>query len=99
MNIKRHMSTYVLILVFIYLSSKTGIELNLKLCEFSILVKMVFYLTNSISSTIQRDISLLFLFLSLSPSLSLEVLTHSLNLGNIKTNNLIISSKYPVKYL
>ena len=44
-----------------------------------------------------KDINLL--FLSLSPSLTLSVLTYSLILGNIKTNRLMILLKYPIKYL
>ena len=39
------------------------------------------------------------LFLSLYPFLMLNVLTYTLILGNIKTNGLITSSKYPIKYL
>ena len=46
-----------------------------------------------------KDINLFFLFLFLSPSLPLNLLTSPLNLGNIKTNCLITSSKYLVKYL
>ena len=53
----------------------------------SILVQMLSYF----SSSIQEDINLLFL--------SLNVLTYLLTLGNIKTNALIASSKYLIKYL
>ena len=52
---------------------------------------MVLYFTNSLSSSIQKNINLLFL--------TLKVLTYPLNLGNIKTNNVITLSKCPIKYL
>ena len=39
------------------------------------------------------------MILSLSPSLTLNVLTYALILGIIKTNGLISLSKYPIKYL
>ena len=45
-----------------------------------------------------EDISLLFLFLSLPPSLSLKFLTYPIILGNIKTNG-VITYNYPIKYL
>ena len=61
------------------------------------LVQIVLYFSNSFSSSIQKDINLLFLFLS--PSLTSYVLTYPLILGNIKTNGLITLSKYPIKYL
>ena len=42
----------------------------------------------------------IYLFLNfLSPSLTLNALTYPLPSGNIKTNDLIILSKYPIKYL
>ena len=44
-----------------------------------------------------EDINLL--FLSLFPSLTLNVLTYSLIFSIIKTNGLIALSKYPIKYL
>ena len=58
---------------------------------------MVSYFSNSFSLFIQEDINLL--FLSLSPSLTLNALTYQLILSNIKANGLITSSKYPVNYL
>ena len=58
---------------------------------------MVLYSYNSLSSSIRKYIYLLFLFLS--PSLSLNVLTYPFILGNIKTNGLITASKHPIKYL
>ena len=44
-----------------------------------------------------KDINLL--FLSLSPSLTFNVVTYPLILGNIRFNGLITVSKYPIKYL
>ena len=58
---------------------------------------MVSYFSNSFSLFVQEDINLL--FLSLSPSLTLNALTYQLILSNIKANGLITSSKYPVNYL
>ena len=55
------------------------------------------FFSNSFSSSIQKDINLL--FLSLSLSLTLNVLTYPLVLGNTKTNHLITLCKYPTKYL
>ena len=57
---------------------------------------MVLYFSNSIPSIIWKYINLL--FLSLFPSLTLNVLTYPLYLDNIKTNCLITSSNYPSKY-
>ena len=62
----------------------------------SILVQIILYISNSLSPSIRKDINLIFLFLS-SP-LSLNIVTYPLFLGNIKTNGLIISSNYPIKY-
>ena len=62
-----------------------------------ILVQIAFYFSNSFLSSIQKDINLL--FLSLSPSLTLNVLTYQIILGIIKTNGLIVLSKYPIKSL
>ena len=58
---------------------------------------MVSNIFNGSSSFIRKDINLLFLFLSLP--LSSNVLTYPLILGNIKTNDLITSSDYPIKHL
>ena len=66
-------------------------------CKTSILVRMVLNVANSLSSSIRKDIKLLFLFLS--PSSSLKNLTNPLILGKIKTNGFIALSKYPTKYL
>ena len=63
----------------------------------SILVQIALYFSNSYSSSIQKDIDLLFLFLS--PSLTLNVLTYPLILGIIKTDGLIALYKSPIKYL
>ena len=52
---------------------------------------MVLYFFNSLSSSLRKYINLLFF--------SLKVLTYPLILGNVKTNGLITSSKYPIKYL
>ena len=49
------------------------------------------------ASSIQKEINLF--FLSLSPSLNLNVLTDPVMLNIIKTNGLIVLSKYSVKYL
>ena len=57
---------------------------------------MVLYFYNLLSS-MQKDINLQ--FLSLSPSLTLNVLTYPLMSGNIKTNGLIAICKCPIKYL
>ena len=58
----------------------------------TILVQMVLYFSNSFfSSVICKDINLLFF--------SLNVLTYPLISENIKTNGLINSFKYPIKYL
>ena len=65
-------------------------------CRSSILVQMVLYFCNSLSLSIQKDINLLSLFLSLL--LSLKVLTYPLILGNIRNNGHVASSKYPVKF-
>ena len=53
----------------------------------SILVQMVLYFSNSLSSSIHKDINLLYLFLS--PPLSLNIWIYPFILGNIKTNGLI----------
>ena len=54
--------------------------------------------SSSFSSSILKDIN--FLFLSLSPSLTLHVLTYPLILGIVKTNGLIALSHFiPIKYL
>ena len=60
---------------------------------------MVLCFSNSLSSSIWKDINLL--FLSLNPSLtpSLHVLTYPLILGIRKSNSLIALSEYPIKYL
>ena len=54
---------------------------------------IVFYFLNSFSYSIGKDTALLFL------SITLIVLMYPLILGEIKTNGLLTSSKYPVKYL
>ena len=59
----------------------------------SILLQIVLYFSNSFSSSIRKDTNLLF------PSLTLNVLTYPLVLGIIKTNSLIVLSKYPIKCL
>ena len=51
---------------------------------------MVLYFSDSFSSSIRKDINLLFL--------SLKVLTYPLILGNIKTNVLTTSSKYVPRF-
>ena len=61
------------------------------------LVQIALYFSNSSSSYIQKYISLLFLYLSLYSTLN--ALTYPLILGIIKTNGLIVLSKYPIKYL
>ena len=53
--------------------------------------------SNIISPSIRKYTNLL--FLSLSPSLTLNVLTYPLILGIIKINGLMSLSIYPVKYL
>ena len=55
---------------------------------------MVSYFSNSSSSSIHKDINLLYLPLSLT----LKVLTYPLILGNFKTNGLMTLSKYPIKH-
>ena len=54
---------------------------------------MVLYISNSLSASIEKDINLSFL----SPPL--KVSTYSLILGSVKTIDVIIWSKYPIKYL
>ena len=51
----------------------------------------------SLSSSTRKDINLLFLFLYLP--LTLNVSTNPFISGNIKTSDLVTSSKYPIKYL
>ena len=58
---------------------------------------MALYFSNSLSSSIWKNINLL--FLCLSSSLTLKDLTYPLILDNIESNGLITSSKYPVRYL
>ena len=58
---------------------------------------MVLYFSNIFPSYIKKDVS--FLLLSLSPPLTLKVLTNPLILGNTKTNDLVTLSKYSIKYL
>ena len=58
---------------------------------------MVLYFSNSFTSSIRKDTNLLLLFLS--PSLTLNILTHPRILGNVKTNFLIILSTYAIEYL
>ena len=55
---------------------------------------MVLYFPNSLLPSIYKDIKLLFLFLS--PSLN--AFTYSV-IGNINSNGVTISSKYPISYL
>ena len=59
--------------------------------------KWFYVFSNSFSSSIQKDINLL--FLSLFSSSAWNALTYLLPLGNIKTNGLITLSNYPIKYL
>ena len=59
---------------------------------------MVFIFVIACHQHLYRNTSY-FLFLSLSPSLTLKVLTYPLIIANIKANSLITSSKYPIKYL
>ena len=68
-------------------------HLTLYLFKSSISVQIVLYFSNSFSSSIRKDTNLLF------PSLTLNVLTYPLVLGIIKTNSLIVLSKYPIKCL
>ena len=87
---------------FIYQLSYTGKAFNSEFSKSLILVQMILYFSYSLSVSIQNGINLSLLFLSLSPSLSLKVLTQQLISSNIKTNNdliLITSSKYLMKYL
>ena len=87
-------SPYVLIFVFIYLSSKIGKAFNYIFFKSSILVQIALYFSNSFSSSLQKDINLL------SSSLNLNILTYPLILGIIKTNGLIALSNFiPIKYL
>ena len=58
---------------------------------------MVLYFSNIFPSYIKKDVS--FLLLSLSPPLTLKVLTNPLILGNTKTNDLVTLSKYSIKCL
>ena len=59
---------------------------------------MTLYFPNSFSTSIQKVINLM--LLSLTPSLTLNVLTYPLILGIIKTNGLIpLSNFIPIKYL
>ena len=58
---------------------------------------MILYISNSFSSSIRKDVKLL--FVSLSLSLTLNVLTYPLILDSIKTNGLITLFKYQMKYL
>ena len=58
---------------------------------------MVLYFSKSFSSFIRKDIKIL--FLSSTPSLTLNVSTYQLILDNINTNGLITLFKYPIKYL
>ena len=62
-----------------------------------ILVQIALYFSYSFSSSIRKDINLL--ILSLSPFSTLNVLIYPLILGIIKTNALIVLSKYLFKYL
>ena len=55
------------------------------------------FFSNSFSSSMQKEISLL--FLSLFSSWNLNVLKYPFVLGNIKTNGFITLTKYPIKYL
>ena len=70
-----------------------GKAFDLILFKFSILVQIALYFFNSFSSSIQKDINLLIL------SSTLNVSTYPLVLGIMKTNGLIASSKYSIKYL
>ena len=70
-----------------------GKAFDLILFKFSILVQIALYFFNSFSSSIQKDVNLLIL------SSTLNVSTYPLVLGIIKTNGLIASSKYSIKYL
>ena len=74
-----------------------GKTFNFIFFKSSIIAQMALYFSDSFSSFMHKDINLL--FLSLSPSLSLNVLTYPHILGNIKTNGLITSSKYSIKDL
>ena len=70
-----------------------GKAFDLILFKFSILVQIALYFFNSFSSSIQKDVNLLIL------SSTLNVSTYPLVLGIMKTNGLIASSKYSIKYL
>ena len=52
---------------------------------------MVLYYPNRFLSSIRKDVKLIFY--------SQKFLTYPLIVGNIKTNCLVTSSKYPIKYL
>ena len=67
------------------------------LIQSSILVQMVLYFSNSFSLSTRKNINLL--VLSLSPCLTLNILTFPLILDNTKINGFITLSKYPIKYL
>ena len=84
-------------MLFIYLLSKTGKAFNSIFFDSLTLVRLALYFPKCYSSFKRKDIDLL--VLSLSPSLTLNVLTYSLSLGNIKANVLITLPKYPIKYL
>ena len=68
-------------------------------CKSLILVQMTLHSSNNVSSSMQKNINLFFLFLSLSQSLFITFLTYPLILDNIETNGLIISYQYRIKYL
>ena len=63
----------------------------------SIFAQIPLYFSNSLSSFVRKNINLL--FLCLSASVTLNVLTYPLILGIIKTNGLLTLYKYPIKYL
>ena len=95
------LSSYVFILVFILPSSqslKHLIKYSLSLQSQS----KQFYIFPIAFRHIYRNCiygKTYFLLLSLSSSLTLNVLTYPLILSNIKTNGLIYLSKNPIKYL
>ena len=92
-TVVQNLLKYVLILVFIFLSSQTGKACNSIFFKFSILVEIPLCFSNSLSSSVIKEITLFYL------SSALNVITYPLFLGIIKTNGLISLYKSPIKYI
>ena len=89
----------MLLFWFLYIYHHKVVKRSIQyFCKSLIIDQLVLYFSNSLSISIRKNVQLLSLFLFLSPSF-FENFTYPLNLGNIKTDVLIISSKYPIKYL